>query len=444
MTVDILARRLSYRAFATFAVTALAIGSSVQAAPPERIWQEALSRAGACEAALNETLSTGARCLFESGLNMALDEGTGLADEYGKQTFGDHFRVVGNLTYSSISDRAGLGGDLDVVLPLSGGDPTSAEAASGSALFLQQGITRWWDSFGSLHNDLRHGLVYRFRVSDHGDADILGVSMFHLMNAEHRHEVLVPAIDYSGRWGKGSFRYFSPTTGWTPTRRGYEERALEGIELATGIDVTSTLRLNTTGYRWEAEDGSGSWTTGARVDVGWRPHPWLNLSAGYDRRGEGRGTASFLARLRVPLGSRSRPPRWQGLGLVAGGTVPDDGDLWQPAEGIGQIRVATRTGAAGLVANAEVRFLQDAVASGNTVRLAVVLPSAAPRDIRVAVRLVPGGGDNPAVPGEDYVDEPVETTISRGATTGRVSIRLLRNEGMHGNRSLSATVALAS
>ena len=251
-------------------------------------------------------------------------------------------------------------------------------------------------------------------------------------------------IDYSGRWGRGSFRYFSPTTGWTPTRLGYEERALEGMELATGIDLTSTLRLNTTGYRWEAEDGSGRWTTGARVDVGWRPHPWLNLSAGYDRIGQGRGTASFLARLRVPLGSRSKPPRWQGLGLIAGGTVPGDKDLWQPTEGIGQIRVATRTSAASLVNQAEVRFLQDAVTSGNTVQLEVVLPSAAPRDIRVAVRLVPGSGDNPAVPGEDYVDEPVETTISQGTTTGRVSITLLRNEDMQDNRSLSVTVSLVS
>ena len=440
----ILPRSLSCSAIVTFGVTALAIVSTVQAGSSERIWKEALSQARVCETAANEALSAGAHCLFGSGLNMALDEGMGLVDIYGKQTFGDHFQVIGNLTYSSISDRAGLGGDIDVVLPLSGGDPTQEEKASSSAFFLQQGITRWWNSVGLFRNDLRHGLVYRFRASDDKGADILGVSMFHLMNAEHRHEVLVPVIDYSGRWGRGSFRYFSPTTGWTAAHQGYEERALEGMELTMGVDVTSTLRLNTTAYRWEAENGSGSWTAGARVDVGWRPHPWLNLSAGYDRIGEGRGTASFLARLRVPLGSLSKPPRWQGLGLVAGGTVPGDRDLWQPAQGIGQIRVATRTSAASLVDRAEVRFLQDSVDSGNTVQLEVVLPSAAPRDIRVAVRLVPGSGDNPAVPGEDYVDEAVEATISQGATTGRVSIQLLRNDDMQENRSLGVTVSLVS
>ena len=439
-----LMRNLSRLATTTFVVTALTIVSTAQAGSPEQTWKKALNQARTCEAALNETVADGARCLFGRGVDLALDEGVRLANDYGKQTFGDHFQVIGNLTYSPISGRAGLGGDLDVVLPLSGDEPIAEEGSSRTALFLQQGITRWWDGFGSLHNDVRHGLVYRFRVSDEKDTGILGVSMFHLMNAEQRHEVLVPVINYSGRWGRGSFRYFSPTTGWRPARRGYEERALEGMELAMGVDLTSTLRLNTTGYRWETEDGSGRWTTGARVDIGWRPHPWLNLGAGYDRIGEGSGAASFLVRLRVPLGSRSKPPRWQWLGFVGGGTVPSNLDLWQPTQGIGQIRVATRTTAASLVDNAEVRFLQDAVTSGNTVQLEVVLPEPAPINIRVEVRLVPGNGDNPAVSGEDYIDEPIEITIVQGSTSGQVFIRLLRNSEMRENRSLSATVSLAS
>ena len=436
----ILAKNLSCFAIAT--VAAVAVASSAQASSGEEVWSKALSHTRACEAALNVSLSTGADCLFGSGLNFVLDEGVGLADEYGKQTFGEHFQLIGNLTYSSISGENGLSGDVDIVLPLAGTDPTEIDMAPSSALFLQQGVTRAWNSFGSFRNDLRHGLVYRFRVSDDGEADIFGVSMFHQANVERGHKVLVPVIDYSGRWGRGAFRYFSPTTGWSPGRLGYEERALEGMELSIGVDVTSTLRLDTTGYRWEAEDGSGRWTSGARVDIGWRPHPWLDLSAGYDRIGEGSGVASFLARLKVPLGSRTRPPRWEGLGLAGSGTSPSNLDLWRPTEGIGAIRIATRVSVASLVDRAEVRFLQDTVGSGNTVQLEVVLPSAAPRDIRVAVRLVPGVGENPAVPGEDYVDEPVETTISQGATTARVSIRLLLNGDMQENRSLGGTVSL--
>jgi len=55
---------------------------------------------------------------------------------------------------------------------------------------------------------------------------------------------------------------------------------------------------------------------------------------------------------------------------------------------------------------------------------------------------VPGSGESPAVPGEDYVDEPIEMTIAKGATSGRVSIRLLRNDDIQANRSLGATVSL--
>lgn len=211
-----------------------------------------------------------------------------------------------------------------------------------------------------------------------------------------------------------------------------------------GLDLTSTLRVNTTGYRWESEDGSGEWTRGVRLDVGWRPHPWLHLGAGYGRTTGGEDALSFLAGLRIPFGSRSKPPRWEGLGLAAGGSAPRTTDLWRPTEGIGRIRVATRATVDGIVGDAQVRFLQDTVGSGGAVQLEIVLPAAAPQDIRVAVRLVPGSGDNPAVPGEDFVDEPVETTIPQGARTGRVSVQLLRNEGMQESRSLGATVSVVS
>ena len=411
-----------------------------------RTWTEGLARIGTCGTTLDAASSVDTRCFLDRSFNRVLDEGTRFADEYGKTVFGQHFQLVGNLAYSAVPNQTGLVGDLDAVIPfLAGGEHGVEAEGSGSALFLQQGVTRWWDGSGSnsLRNDLRHGLVYRFRISDELDADIIGISMFHLTNVEQRHEVLAPAIDYTGRWGTASLRYFSPTTGWQ-TRAGRTERALEGMELAMGLDLTSTLRVNTTGYRWESEDGSGEWTRGVRLDVGWRPHPWLHLGAGYGRTTGGEDALSFLAGLRIPFGSRSKPPRWEGLGLAAGGSAPRTTDLWRPTEGIGRIRVATRATVDGIVGDAQVRFLQDTVGSGGAVQLEIVLPAAAPQDIRVAVRLVPGSGDNPAVPGEDFVDEPVETTIPQGARTGRVSVQLLRNEGMQESRSLGATVSVVS
>ena len=325
---------------------------------------------------------------------------------------------MGNLTYSPVPGQTGLVGDVDAVIPFAGGEYGAGVQKAGSAFFLQQGITRWWDSSSSLHNDLRHGLVYRFRTSDEPDANIIGVSMFHLSNFEQGHEVLVPVVDYIGRWGTASFRYFSPTTDWRTISAEQMERALEGMELAMGVDVTSTVRLNAAGYRWESEDGSGQWTKGVRLGLGWRPTPWLNLSTGYDNMTGGEDALSFLAGVRIPLGGQSKPPRWEGLGLAAGGSAPDTTDLWRPTEGVGQIRVATRTTVGHLVSNAEVRFLQDTVSSGGVVQLEIVLPAAAPRDIHVVVRLVPGSGNSPTVPGEDFVDEPLETTIAKRCQEG--------------------------
>ena len=411
------------------------------------------AEAGRCASAPGGIRSEGpesARCLLGSGLNLLLDEAMGLARGYGQEAFGPRFRVVGTPAFSAVPGGVRLAGDVDVLIPFAGGEPGGTGTPTGSALFLQQGVSRWRDGHDSLRNDFRLGLVYRFRLpggldEPYGpDGDILGLSLLRLHNAERQHEVLVPGIDYSGRWGSGSLRHFLPVTGWRPVRPGHEERALAGTEFEARLDITTTLRVNATGYRRESGDRAGQWIDGVRLGFGWRPHPWLHLAAAYDRGGEDGGKGSFHVGFRMPLGKIPHPPRWEGLGLAAGGSVPGDRELWRPVQGAGRIRVGTRTDVSGLVGDAEIRFLEDTVGSGDTVQLEVVLASAASQDIRVEVRLVPGSGDHPAVPGEDFVDLPVELTIPRGATSGRVSIRLLRNDGQQESRSLGATATLAS
>ncbi len=178
-------------AAAALVVVLVTIPSVAQADSAKLLWEELPVQAGRCETAFNETLSEGTRCLFSNGLNLLVDESTRLAGEYGEKAFGQHFRVVGNPFVSPVPDGVRLTGDLDVVIPFAGGEPLSGEKPSGSALFLQQGVTRWRDNTGSPHNDLRHGLVYRFRLSDRPDAGILGLSILQLHNAEQQHEVLV-------------------------------------------------------------------------------------------------------------------------------------------------------------------------------------------------------------------------------------------------------------
>ena len=72
--------------------------------------------------------------------------------------------------------------------------------------------------------------------------------------------------------------------------------------------------------------------------------------------------------------------------------------------------------------------------------LEVILPAPVPRDTSLTVHLVPGNGEDPAMPGEDYVDEPVEVTVSKGMRAAMLTIRLLRNRGMTKSRTLNAEV----
>ena len=420
---------------------------NLQEAPREyssQIWQQTLLTTTNCESTINDSFSAGMYCMLGGALDVMLREGTHLANTQGRQVFGKHFSVVSKLSFARVETKGGLVGDLDVVFPLAGADSESSGRLKGSALFFQQGVTRWWDDVGDVRHDVRYGLVQRFRLASKPDSDVLGLAAFYLQNAEVGHEVLALGIDYIGKWGSGSFRYFHPTTSWRGVERryGYEERALQSLELGTRLDLTTTLNFNATGYRSQAEDGSGSWVSGARIGIDWRPHPWLTFSTN-QRYSENKPTSTYYFNISVPLGESSAPlPKWRGLGTTAGGAAPGSSAMWNPVSDIGQIRIATRTTSSSQSGGISIRFLQDSVDSGGVVRLEVELPAAATTDTRVSVSLVPGNGDNPAVAGVDFVDQAVEATIPNGETTTQVSIPLLQNDGLQETRSLSATVSL--
>ena len=89
------------------------------------------------------------------------------------------------------------------------------------------------------------------------------------------------------------------------------------MELGLNLKLTTTVRANLTAYRRQAEDGSDEWEVGARLGVDWRPHPWLNFTAGYDGIGGGKTSSSFLARVSVPIGGSSIPkPAGKDWGLL--------------------------------------------------------------------------------------------------------------------------------
>ena len=353
------------------------------------------------------------------------------ADALGKKAFGEHFQFFGDLTYQS---GAGFQNDLDVVIPLAF---TDKDQRKRSSLFLQQGITRWHDSEGESRDDFRIGLAYRFRLTDKPDSDVVGLSAFSLHNAEWGHQVLASRLDYAGRWGTGSFTYFLPGTDWRPAEFGFEERALEGMELGLNLKVTTTILANLTAYRWQAEDGSDKWEDGARVGLDWRPHSWLTLSASQDGIGGGKDSSSLFAKVSIPIGGPSRPkPRWEGFGAWPKNTIPSLFNLWRPVDKIGRIKVARRIRASDVARLAKIQFLKNTVTSGETLQARLSLPVAATEDVRIRVRLAPGDGDNPVVAGEDFHDEIITATIRRGETSTLVSLPLIRNDNMKNPRSL--------
>ena len=403
-----------------------------------------LSGVQGCGQAFEDGLSTGSRCLLDRAANgLLLGALTRFAAERGRRAFGAHFRIVSDLHYSPYG--SGLRGGLDVVLPLLPARGAGAAPSASHALFLQQGVTRWVDGRGSARNDIRIGAVRRFGLSEAGPAsDVVGLSAFVQQSLEFRHTRLVAGADYAGRWGRGSLNLFVPTTGWTPAHEGHEERALAGFELDLRFDLTGTLSMRTALGRWEDGDGLGGWSTNGRLAVGWRPHPWLDLGVMWNGPGADRDALAFRVAFSMPLGDPRRPPRWQGLGLAGGGPKPTALDTWRPVDNVGVLQVARRERTPErLVAQATVRFLQARANSGDEIGLEVRFPDPAPRDIDLAIVLAPGAGDNPAVPGVDFIDAPVPVTVYAGTSRSVVAVRLPLNAALKENRSLSATVTLA-
>lgn len=451
--MSLLVVRMAGRAWRV-AVLAMILVFSVPLAEAEEssLWQaldrpavSLLSGLQGCAFSLRDDVSEGSRCLAGWSVNdLLLAAMTRLTTERGQAIFGKHFRIVNNLRYSPVGD--GLRGGLDVVLPFGSSSLPGTARPESSAFFLQNGVTRWVDDRGSSRNDYRVGAVRRFGLFGQGAVSgILGVSAFVQQSREYQHTRIVVGADYGGKWGRGTINMFVPTTGWRPTRTGYEERALAGSELGLQFNVTTTLSMKTALARWEDEDGLGGRSTKGRVAVGWRPHRWVNIGAAWNGVGTDDDAHEFRLAFSMPFGDMRKPPQWEGMGVVGGGPTPSSIDPWSPVENVGAIQVSTRESTGDdLVSQATVRFLQDTAMTGDQVGLEVRLPAVTSSDLDLIVTLAPGTGANPAVPGVDYVDEPIAVTIAAGTSSATVTIQLPLNADLNEARSLMATVTAAS
>ena len=402
-----------------------------------------LDRTMNCGPSFDGTGSDGLHCLAGEYGGILMDGLARLAQDQGRAAFGENFQVVHRLSWSSYGE--GISGDLDAVVPFASFLGGAAADVGRRAFFMQQGVTRWRDERDFRRNDIRWGAVYRFPLSDGADSDVLGIRTVIQKNLERGHRRLVAGFDYSGRWGSGSLQHFAPTTGWRPGRRGFEERAVGGTELALNLAATTTIGVTAALARWD-DDGAGRSFVDGRVGIGWRPHTWLSFEAGMGGIGPAKDTGAIRAAVRIPLGGGGwTVPRWQGLGVAGAATAR--ADVWRPMDNIGRIRTVERAAppeSRVSAADVEARFLQDSADTGSEIGIEVSIPAALSEDLVVELRLVPGEGNNPAVAGVDYVDEPVEVTIRRGTTSARVKVRLLDNPDMREARTLDVDVSIAS
>ena len=332
--------------FAAVAAPAIAIGPlSAQADQLENVpgdWRLSLFGVENCVRVLQNTgneLTSASDCAVEQVFSYLAESALQFVEQHGKAQFGEHFHIDRRLGLTASSGT--LSADLDVVVPLT--SLSSEDDALTRSFFMQNGVTRWRDAQGFERSDVRLGFVHRYALFEKPGDGVLGTSMFVQENLERGHTRIVTGFEYLDRWGQGSLNYYAPVTDWLPGRYGLEERALEGVELSYGTDLTNTIGFSAGAGRWQSRDGTDAWVDQGRLDIGWQPHPWFELRGGWDGIGSGDDSMAVHASVTVPLGVDWSSVRWEGFGHRDPSSAGSDaGTLWRSADHVGEIEVAER------------------------------------------------------------------------------------------------------
>lgn len=362
----------------------------------------------------------------EWAANQAIDGLVAAADAGGKRLFGRHFRLVSDLSHST---GQGITGDWDAVIPLG---VAAQPGGRRAAFFLQSGASHYRAN-GSSRRDNRYGGVWRFAASQAPGADIFGAWAFMQSSAEYGHQRLHFGGDYTAGRAQLSLDYFLPLTDWRAARFGHQERALEIGTVALRYAPARGLTLGAGLSRRQDADGGRGFSTSGLLDLAWRP-PQRAFSLNSAVTGIG-GDMALGFTFTLPLGAprRDSAPRRHASALT---------DLYRPVAS-GKIEVAEREApdSSGVqVGGARVSFLQSSAGTGSRIQLQAKLPAAALQDTRIVVKLAPGDGPHPAVPGVDYKDAPIELLIRAGETTATATVMLINNPGMTAGRSLRIAV----
>ena len=361
---------------------------------------------------------------FDAAVNGAWLAAQERANIRGREFFGPHFSIVGDMSYSAAEK---LGGNLDVVIPFS----DSGDLPPESAFFFQSGVTRWKDSHNFSRDDFRQGIAYRAIIGNSEKADVAGFWAFVQHNRQRGHARFAFGSDYETPYGAARFSYFVPLTDWRTGRAGYEERALEGGDITAEFDMWRRISFNIGAGRWERKDSGGRFDSYLQAGLRLQVLPILSTDVAW--RGQKRGL-QLNALLDIPLDGKKRgyaSPRH---------SSPAAANLYRAIATPRRLEVAERRATPKAISGATVRFMQDNANSGAQIMLEVILPEVVLEDSDFVVQLVPGGGHNPAVPGLDFDDSPILLTMKRGEKRGTAIAKLLFNEQQTQTRTLAAKV----
>ena len=380
-------------------------------------------------------------CLINRVANAVLGHGFIV----GQELLGEQARFFGRTAWDY---EKGFRGELDTIVPLTA-SPASAQVLRASdrfpgALFLQTGVTTWRDD-DARRADARAGVIYRFGLSDDLKDGVLGAMTFLQEDLRTKHRRWVAGLDYLTRRLSGSFHYYLPVTDWRFNRDGLEQRPLAGMKLDFGAKLLANVHARTSFSQWETGDGLRR-DTGISLALSWRPSPWFGMFGRYGwKRDNGNEMLGGIAAT-IPLGGATR--RYGRITELV--RMADDGAgagsdaLWRPVEALEPIRYAERAPSDENCAEdgdgASLSFTLGEASSGDTIGLEAELPAPSCDGLTMTARLIPGEGSNPAVPGVDYDDSPIDITIVEGRRHGVAYVTLLNNAALTEERSLSAEI----
>ena len=379
----------------------------------DEIVKNALAGGSAPGGVRRDYLDCGTRALRAAASRMLVDTIEDSLRLGGSNLFDQEFRLDSNLTWGIDGD---FRGELDTILPIGG---VRNNDGTGRALFFQQGITFWEGRNGELRSDSNIGVVYRGHVSRDW---ILGGSFFFDYSFQREHSRLSVGVDAQHKNFHGGLNYYFIPPGdkeWRRGRTGYEERALEGLDLRWSF-AWERMRVGGALGAWifdgELDGKDSGWRRSASISAEYKFYPGVFFKTGYEYH-DGRSVDENWS---LGLAFRYSLPEMEGIGGNGnGGRVPD---LWRIVDREKRILYEERLARARV--SAMLAATPGRVAEGGNVTVQVVLSEVLEEDVFFSVA---AASSSTAEAGDYNNSLPLGITIPAGALSAEATFGIVND-----------------